>query len=240
MSGILINPRAQDEIINFMIAEAKKRKFAGWQFDFENINHLDRDMYSDFVAKTYPKMKENNLEFSVAVIVRSNDYDPNSKNQDWSSAFDYKKLAQNSDFLSLMTYDDPNSEGPVASLEYVNRILNYMEKQAPANKLSLGIPLYCWKWQDGKRAGATTYRLAEKEYRKYKKDRERGYSEKYGAEYFKFTKKGSQTTVWCDSVKSFETKLNIIDSRGLRGFSAWALGQEDSEIWDLLEDRKTE
>jgi hypothetical protein len=43
-----------------------------------------------------------------------------------------------------------------------------MLKQAPAEKLSLGIPFYCWQWQNGVRAGATTYKLAEKNYRKGK------------------------------------------------------------------------
>jgi spore germination protein YaaH len=129
MSDILLSEKAQDEIIQFMIDEAKKNKFTGWQFDFENINHLDRDMYSAFVAKTYKKMKENNLSFSVAVIPRSTPYDATSENQDWSSGYDFKSIAKNTDFVSLMSYDDPASVGPVASLPYTKKILDYMKTQ---------------------------------------------------------------------------------------------------------------
>lgn len=234
MSTILITPDAQNEIIEFMIKEAKKQKYIGWQFDFENINHLDRDMYSAFVAKTYKKMKENNLQFSVAVIVRDRDYDRNSKNQDWSSAYDYRSLAANSDFLSLMTYDDPRTEGPVASIPYVNRILSYITKQAPAEKLSLGIPFYCYVWQNGVKIGAATYEIAEKNYKKAKKGKSRGFDENFGAEYFKYVKDKVDTTVWCDNVKSFKLKQEIIADYGMRGYSVWALGQGDKKIWSAI------
>lgn len=235
MSTILITPKAQDEIISFMIKEAKKQGYAGWQYDFENINHLDRDMYTDFVKKTYSALKAEGLEFSVAVIPRDNDYNKNDKNQDWSSAYDYKKLAENSDFLSLMTYDDPRSIGPVASIPYVERILDYMLTKAPAEKLSLGIPLYCWQWQDGKRVSSTTYRLAEKAYKKINKsNKSRVFNEELGAELIRFQRDGIDNAIWCDTAKGVQMKLDIIEKRGLRGFSAWAIGQEDKSVWKLL------
>jgi spore germination protein YaaH len=233
MSNILLDQNAQDEIIDYMIKEADKYDFIGWQFDFENINHLDRDMYSAFVKKTYARLQAEDLQFSVAVVVRSRDYDPNSSNQDWSSAYDYKELAKNSDFLSLMTYDEPNSKGPVASLPYVERSLNYLLTQAPAEKLSLGVPLYCWHWQDGMRIGSTTYGLAEKKYRKGK-ERSRGYDETYGAEYYKFKTGKIENMIWCDSSKGFEAKEKLVERHGLRGFSLWALGQGDKNLWDVF------
>ena len=238
MSDILINDRAQDEIIDFLIKEAKKEKYIGWQFDFENINHLDRALYTAFVKKTYQKLQAEDLQLSVAVVVRSTDYDPTSTNQDWSSAYEYKNLAANSDFLTLMTYDDPNSIGPVASLPYVNRVLDYVLQQAPANKLSLGIPAYCWQWQDGVRTNSTTYALTEKAYKKAaKKTKERKFDDVLGAEYFKFVRKGVTNEIWCDSVKSFEIKDELVEEKGLRGFSVWALGQEDSDIWKYLKNK---
>jgi spore germination protein YaaH len=238
MSDILINKKAQDDIIDFLIKEAKKEKYIGWQFDFENINHLDRDMYTAFVKKTYQKLKAENLQLSVAVVVRNNDYDPNSKNQDWSSAYDYKNLAFNSDFLTLMTYDDLNSNGPTASMAYVENILNYMLTQTSADKMSLGIPAYCWQWQDGKKVASTTYYLAEKAYKKVnKKNKDRGFNEDLGVEYFKFLRDGVQNVIWCDNAKSFELKENLITKKGLRGFSMWALGQEDSKLWKYLKNK---
>lgn len=235
MSSILLDKDAQDKIIEFMIDEAEKYDFAGWQFDFENINHLDREMYVDFVAKTYKEMKKHDLEFSIAVIPRSRDYDATSSNQDWSSGYDFEELALYSDYLSLMSYDDPNSVGPVASLPYTKKILDYMLTQVSAEKMSLGIPLYCWKWNNtiNGRVGSTTHKLAAKEYKKGK-DKDKVYDEKLGATSYNYSYKGFDYSIWCEDEKSIEAKLDLIEEEGLRGFSAWAIGQEPTWLWKIL------
>ena len=235
MSDILLSQEAQDDIIEFMIQEAETHGYIGWQFDFENINHLDRDMYTAFVAKTYKVMKENDLQFSVAVVPRSRPYDPNSTNQDWSSGYDFAAIAKNADFVSLMSYDDPYSVGPVASLPYTNKILDYMLTLMPANKISLGIPLYCWKWdnQINMKVGSLTHKLALKEYQKGKnKDRE--YDSELGSDVLTYTRNNTEYSVYCESEESIKAKMSIIESKGLRGFSAWAIGQETTWFWRLM------
>lgn len=235
MSDILLNEDAQDDIIQFMLDEAGRYDYAGWQFDFENINHLDRDMYADFVEKTYKVMKENDLQFSVAVIPRTRAYDPSSTNQDWSSGYDFERIADNSDFVSIMSYDDPYSVGPVASLPYTEKVLDYMLTLMPAEKISLGIPMYCWKWdnQINMRVGSLTHKLAAKEYQKGK-NKDKGYDEELGAEYMTYTRSGTEFTVWCENEESIEAKLDLIEEKGLRGFSAWAIGQEATWLWKML------
>ena len=232
MSDILLNQKAQDYIIEYMLSEAKRYKYAGWQFDFENINHLDREMYNDFVKKTYKIMKENNLEFSVAVIPRSKPFDINAKDQDWSSGYDFKTIALNSDYISIMSYDDPYSLGPVASIPFTQKILTYMLTQVPSNKISLGIPLYCWKWNNATntKVRSLTHELAQKEYEKGT-NTSKGYNRDLGSAWFKYTLEGIQYTTWCEGEESIEAKLNLINTLGLRGFSAWAIGQEDKWFW---------
>lgn len=235
MSTFLRNGNAKQDLWDFMIKEARKKDFIGWQFDFENINHFDRDLYTEFVAETYKKMKEKNLQFSVAVVVRSTPYNPNSTNQDWSSAYDYQKLAENSDFLSLMTYDDPNSHGPVASIPYVNSSLNYLRDLVPQEKMSLGVPMYCWKWQSNpkQKVRSYTHEGSKDAYKKFG-GISRFYFDYYGAEQFKFKEAGLDFEIWCEGAKGLEEKLNIVKDYNLRGISAWALGQEDKNIWKLL------
>ncbi len=235
MSDILLSEEAQDDIIEFMIKEADKYDFKGWQFDFENLNHLDRDMYTAFVAKTNIELKKHDLEFSVAVIPRNKPYDASSTNQDWSSGYDFQKIAENSDYLSLMSYDDPYSVGPVASLPFTQKIFDYMLTQMPPEKISLGIPLYCWKWDNSinKRVGSTTHRLALKEYSKGK-NKSREYYDELGNEAFTFTSKGTEYSIWCESEESIEAKMELIQDYKLRGFSAWAMGQEPTWLWKVL------
>ena len=117
-----------------------------------------------------------------------------------------------------------------------HKVLNYILTQAPAEKLSLGIPAYCWQWQDGKRVASVTYKLAQKAYTEAnKKTKSKTFDKTLGVEYFKFLRDGVQNEIWCDNAKSFEIKDNLISEKGLRGFSMWALGQEDNNVWKYLQ-----
>lgn len=239
MLDLLRHPDKQDKLIKDLIKIAKKKKYKGWQYDFENIFYTDRQLYVDFVARTYVEMKKNKLEFSVAVVPRQKPFDPNSSNQDWSSAYDFKKLAENSDYLSLMTYDEPNSLGPVSSLGYVNGVLDFMLKteNISPDKLSLGIPFYCWKWQVGasQKTKSTTYDNTKEAYDKAFGQKSNGYNEDYGAEWFFYNDAGVNYITWCDNDKSLKKKLDIVDDLGLRGYSVWALGQEPKSFWKVIE-----
>jgi spore germination protein YaaH len=235
MSTLLIQPQAQDDIIAFMIKEAKENKYIGWQFDFENLNHKDRYLYVAFVEKTYKALKKEKLLFSVAVIVRADEYNPYGTYQDWSSGYDYKNLGKNSDYLSLMTYDDPRSEGPVASLFYVRNVLNYMVKQVPPEKLSLGIPLYCWKWTGGIRTRSTTFDISIEELEEGTNGSQ-GYDSVFGNEWIKWKniQNGQDYISWCDGVRGTQAKIDLINEYKLKGFSAWAIGQENKAFWKVV------
>ena len=43
--------------------------------------------------------------------------------KNWSGVYDYERLAKSSDFISLMVYDDPNSTGPSASIDFAEKCL---------------------------------------------------------------------------------------------------------------------
>lgn len=238
MSGLLSDIPAQDTIITQMITEADEHGFIGWQFDFENISHRDRDLYAQFVERTYKAMQKEGLLFSVAVIPRRTPYNPNASYQDWSSGYDIGTIAKVSDFVSIMSYDDPRSKGPVASLDFVYEVLDETLKTTPAEKISLGIPLYCWQWHVGieSKIASVTYPRAKAAYKKFKKKpRENTYDKSIGAELFFFTRDtNNQNFIWCDNAESIKAKERLVEGKGLRGISAWAIGQEDPKIWKAL------
>ncbi len=236
MTAFLADKKAQDDFINELIKEAKKQKFIGWQFDFENIDHLDREAYVSFVARTEKAFSKKNLDFSVAVIPRRANYDPSSYNQDWSSAYNIESIAKHADFVSIMSYDDPQSTGPVASMSYVEAVLNHTLKTTPASKISLGIPLYCWQWdlKQNKKIANIPYYLADSTKDTYQKNPySREYSRYDQAEHITFTKDdGSVHSIWCDNADSIKAKVSLAKKKGLIGTSSWSLGQEDPEVWD--------
>ena len=238
MTRILNDKDAQDEIIYNLIKEAKNRKYIGWQFDFENINHNDREAYVKFVEKTYKALKRRKLLFSVAVIPRTTDYNKFDWSQDWSSGYDISAISKSSDFISIMSYDDPTSQGPVASMTYVKKALAKTLETVPAKKISLGIPLYCWQWQTGKtkKIANVTYETAANTLLKYKQNgAASSYDKNHASELFEFIKDDGITNyLWCDNEQSVSTKITFSKEQKLRGVSYWAIGQEDKRIWNHL------
>ena len=68
--NLLISGTAQDAVIKLLVDVAKKNKYIGWQFDFENISYLDKDLYSAFVEKTAKSLHNNGLILSVAAVAK--------------------------------------------------------------------------------------------------------------------------------------------------------------------------
>lgn len=234
--NLLLSPKAQDDVITGLVYIAKKNNYIGWQFDFENISYLDKDLYSAFVEKTAKALHKNGLIFSVAAVSRSADYEDTNAFKNWGGVFDYARIAKAVDFISLMTYDDPNSVGPVASLPFINGVLAYVKDKIPASKLSLGIPLYYWGWRTQPfqkiTASGTYNRLLTimSNFRHWL-----GYSQALGASWMTYFWEGKQYTLWYQSEQSFDNKLDIIGQNGFRGFSAWVLGIEDPAVWKAID-----
>lgn len=237
MTSFLASSTAQDAAIRFFIDEANKKGYIGWQFDFEHMRAVDRDRYTAFVKKTHEAFQYNNLILSLAVVARNNDV-VNDFYKNWSGVFDYPALARASDFLSVMTYDDPYSVGPVASIPYVTSILEYLHNKVPSHKISMGIPLYYWGWRvsppqkvrfDG------TYNRLQMIRATY--PYQEGFDAMLGAPWLTYSWNTRQYKVWFENQESFNLKLGLISQYGLRGFSAWVLGMEDPSIWFSLAPR---
>src|SRR5690606_38668193 len=140
---------------------------------------------------------------------RSTPYNPNSLNQDWSSGYDFKRIGENTDFVTLMTYDDPLSIGPVASVPFIERTLTYMLTQIPAEKISLGIPLYCWRWDPliNRRTGSLSHENALSEFNRSSIQGVEMYIEQLGSHVYIYEKDRGIALSWCDNIQSIEKKL---------------------------------
>lgn len=238
MHKLLISDYEQNRVITGLIYLAKRDKYIGWQFDFENINYQDRDLYSAFVEKTYKAFKKNNLILSVATIARSSDYENTNAFKNWGGVYDYKRLSQSADFISLMAYDDPQSKGPVASVEYVNKILAYIKDKIPPEKLSLGVPLYYWKWNadTNVKIGAGFFSNVTTIVKNFLHSI--NFDESLGVSCLSYSYNNKNYKIWFEDKKSIKVKLDIIKENNFRGFSAWLLGGEDPAIWETLGDTK--
>lgn len=235
--AILDDRQKQDLAINQMVAEAKKQGYWGWQVDFEQMDASYKNKFSAFIKRMAREFKKKNLILSVAVVSKISDNPKDYKNKLWANligVFDYAALGKSADFISLMSYDDPDSRGPVARWTWLNRVLDYSLKKIPPKKLSLGIPFYYWEWsnQTGKLVEIGGRKGIYEVFSKY--NAAAVYSIEQEAPYLTYNIGPKSYTLWYENDRSVAKKISLIKKHKLHGFSAWALGLELPTIYSVV------
>ena len=228
---------SQDRAIASLIAQARTNGFWGWQLDFEQMDVSYRDRYSAFVQRFSNQLHAAGLKASVAVVAQISENPEDYTNNLWQKligVYDYRSLGQHSDFVSIMSYDDPESTGPVTRYSWLADVLQYSLTKIPKEKISLGIGLYYWQWNDtsGKRIGIGGYqgmRTAEK--RHYVTW---GYATALQAAFMRWYAYGNTYTLWYENSRSVAMKISLIKKYRLNGFSAWALGLEAPSVYQSI------
>lgn len=233
----LDNMSEQETALSEMVAEAKSKKYWGYQIDFEQIDAGYKDAFSAFVKRFSEKMKNEGLVASVAVVAKISDNKEDYKNSLWQNligVYDYDALGKSADFVSIMSYDDPTSKGPIAGWQWLLKVLDYSILHIPKEKISLGVGFYYWAWDNvhEKIQGIGGYEFMQKVLKKYKTTYT--WSKEEHAPYLVYHKGKVQYKMWYENGKSLKDKIGLIKKYNLHGFSAWALGLEVPSIYNVL------
>lgn len=231
--AILTDPAVQDRAVAGMVAKSQDLGVSGIQIDFEYVPADDRQALSAFMERLSGICQEHGWTLSMAIPVKLRD-DPHN---DWSGAFDYEALGAIVDHLYLMAYDEHWSggpPGPVASLPFTQKVIQYAVGVVPAQKLLLGVPFYGYEWQvGGERArafgGSYMARRMEENGAEVKWDPIQG-------ENFAHYKAadGSERIAWYPDQRSLEAKLELVQTYNMKGIVAWRLGFEPDAWWEPL------
>ncbi|MFP7733275.1 glycosyl hydrolase family 18 protein [Priestia aryabhattai] len=171
-------------------------------------------------------------------------------NTGWQGAYDYTTLAQYSDYLMLMAYDEHSvnheTSGPVASLPFVEKTIKYaLSQKVPSQKIVLGIPFYGRLWNDEGTIRGIDVPIKNVAALIKKYDGDIVYNKKYQSPMATFTVKTNDDlstvngtklppgtyTLWYENEKSIKEKLQLIKKYNLKGTGTWSLGKETAHTW---------
>ena len=144
--------------------------------------------------------------------------------------------------------------GPVASYNFVREGIEETLKEVPAEKVINGIPFFSRLWEETPK---TAEELAEQqgteaaqydmkvESQAFGMAASRAKIDEAGAEltwndelkqnYATWTVENTTYEIWLEDEQSIEEKLKLMKEYKLAGTSAWALGQESPEVWNLIQ-----
>jgi spore germination protein len=140
---LLTNATLRQRLIDSIESMLVNRNFIGVNIDFEFIPPSDRAALNAFMEGLYRRLSPR---FKVTISVPSKLSD--DPEHPFSGAFDYRTLAIFSDQIFVLAYDEHFSvPGPVASIGFVRRVLNYAVTVIPRPKIKLGMAVYGYDWE---------------------------------------------------------------------------------------------
>jgi spore germination protein YaaH/putative cell wall-binding protein len=226
----------RQNLVNNTLEALKKNNYKGVNIDLEGIYYYDRDAFTTFISELYNTLHSQGFEVTVSIPSKTMDNPEDSG----TGAYDYNQIGKYADKIMIMTYDEHwsgGSPGAIASIGWVEKIVNYAVSAIPSNKIMLGLSAYGYDWtSNGVKASA--YGINEA----YKTAYKNGVSVKWDSisksPYFNYTDNyGVYHSVWFENSTSIGYKLDIVNKYNLAGVAIWRLGLENSDYWNVINEK---
>jgi spore germination protein YaaH len=136
--------------------------------------------------------------------------------------------------MVIMAYDEhwsTSSPGPVASLPWCAKVVDYAKSVVESEKIVMGLPLYGRAWQDKRLAKALRFRNVQELVAE--KQSTINYAPEFGA-YFEYSE-NVVVTVFYDDPRTILEKLRLYRARGIGSVSFWRIGQGPLQLWSSID-----
>lgn len=236
-SQILNSYELRTQMIEKIVELAVKYQVDGINVDFENMNMSDKDMYSRFIIELAPRLREYGIVTSVDVTAPDG-------SENWSLCFDRDVLANASDYLVFMAYDQHGTSstkaGTVAGCDWVElNIKKFLGQEAVAKeKIILGMPLYTRLWRTDSNGKLTSSVInMNKIDQTLPSDASKTWDENTKQYYVEYSNGRYKYQMWIEDVNSIKEKLNLINQYELAGGAFWEKDRETDDIWNIAEEK---
>lgn len=237
----------RENLINQLISEALRVGIDGINVDFEKISEECGEHYIQFIRELSVRCRQNGIVLSI------DNYVPKGYNMQYNR----KEQGIVADYVVIMGYDEHYAgspeAGPVSSYNFVKEGIEETLKEVPAEKLISGIPFFTRLWAETPKTEEELQSQAGTEAAEYAMNvssealgmvgaQERvaqtgaqiTWDEEAQQNYATWTVDGITYEIWLEDEQSIEAKLKLMKENKLAGTAAWALGQENTDIWNLI------
>ena len=231
--GILNDYTKRRKLEDEIIRVTEEYNIDGINLDFENMKQEDKDMYSRFVIELAPRLKDLGKILTVDVTAPDG-------SETWSLCFDRDVLANVSDYIVFMAYDQygtgGNKEGTTAGYNWVeNNVNKFIKQEAVAKeKIILGIPLYTRLWKDdGGKITSKVVNIKDVE-STLPSDIQKKWDEELKQNYVEYTEGSATYKMWIEDEKSITEKIGLAKKYDLAGIAFWEKDREYEGFWQFV------
>lgn len=238
---VLKDFETRQNIIRQLLHFSQMYQLQGINFDIENVHQEDGHLVTQLMREATPYLHEAGLTVSMDITFSAGD------NNNWSSFYERKELAEIVDYLIVMAYDEhwgsASGAGSVSSLPWVEKNLQKLLTEVPKEKLILGVPLYTRLWKEQLKDDGTTELTAKALSMAQAKEwiTEKGlqptYDEESGQNFVEYFAEDVKATykIWIEDEISLKKRANLAFSYQLAGIATWSRFFADQTAWAALD-----
>ncbi len=243
---ILSRTSSRQRLVNNLIAKAIEFDLDGLNIDLEFISAESAKAYVQFIRELSIMCRLNGIVLSVDNYVPA----------DHNLFYDRKEQGIVADYVVIMGYDEHYATSPeagsVASIDWVRKGIENTLEEVPAEKVINAVPFFTRLWEERPKTEEELAEESESEEfvpyvvtsRAYGMDAverivsehgaEKTWNDECGQYYAEYEADGNTYKVWLEDEESIEQKAALIREYNLAGISAWKLGFERQDIWDII------
>lgn len=233
--AFLQNEEARKKAVGLLVNLTKSYGMKGINIDFENTKLEDRDAITTFVQEVAEAARAENLLVSVCVT-------PQISKDVEDELYDRKALAEISDYVVLMAYDQhwgsSQKAGSVAEYKWVEGNVNLSLKDIPPEKFILSVPFYSRLWQE-QNSKMTSQAVGMKTTAEYVSSHNLKPVWDEDAKQYAIQQdvNGNSEKIWIENGESVAWKVSLMRKYNLAGISSWRLGFETPDVWTTIHDQ---
>ena len=227
----LSKEETRKKIIDKTLELCRKYNMKGINIDLAHTKVEDRDNITAFVSEFREKAGD---DFIITV-----DVTPQISSDVTKEPYDRKALAEISDYVVVMAYDQhwgsSDEAGSVAQYKWVEGSINVLFRNVANRKMILGVPLYTrlWKESNGK-VTSKTISMGEVANIIASKGLKPTWDKESQQNYVEYEENGAIYKIWIEDANSLEKKVSLVNKYNLAGVGSWRLGFETQNIWDVI------
>lgn len=244
---LLSSTSSRTNLINQLMAAVFQTGIDGINVDFEMISEECGEHYIQFIRELSVQCRKNNIVLSV------DNYVPQNYNQQYHRG----EQGAVADYVVIMGYDEHYGGSPeagsVASYDFVKAGIENTLEEVPAEKVINAVPFFTRVWEETPKTEeeiaaaqgtdaaeytmnvtSTAYGMADARAVVEQAGAQITWDETTQQNYATWEANGVTYEVWLEDAQSLEPRLKLMKDYGLAGTAAWRLGQETSDIWELI------
>jgi len=224
LAAMLTHAATRARTIDNLLRFVRENNFAGISIDFENVPPSAQPAFNTFMRELYAQFHPTGLEVSQSVPLDD-------------AEFNYHALAECSDYLILMAYDEHwngSKAGAVASQAWYTTALRHRFAELPVQKYVIAIGNYGYDWKGReKRAGEISFQEAMKTAQE-SEGNIRLDPVTLNPTFDYYDEHDALHHVWFLNAVTVFNQLVEGQRHRPRGFALWRLGSEDPSVWPVF------